>query len=90
VAYFRISKHGGRVPTVVNVAVHLENKQRVYFTEQNIQDRATNSPNTTLTAFFQLCQTGDFARTLMYADIPTYYTKNAARKKFERRREVKQ
>jgi len=70
--------------------VHLENGKRVYFTEQNIQDRATNPPSTTLIAFFQLCQTDDFAKTLMYADVPTYYTWNGTRKNFERGKEAKQ
>jgi len=74
-----------RDPTVV----HLENGQKVYFTEQNIQDRTTNSSNTALTAIFQLCQTDDFARTLMYTDIPTYYTWNATQKNFERRKRFK-
>jgi len=75
-----------RDPTVVHLAVYLENGQRVYFTEQNIQDRVTNPLSTTLTAFFQLCQRDDFARTFVYAGIPTNYTWNTTRKNFERRK----
>jgi len=78
-----------RDPTVVHLAVHLENRHRVYFTEQKIQDRTTNPPNETLPVFIQLCQTDDFTRTLMYADIPTYYTWNATQKNIERRKSGK-
>ena len=49
-----------RHPTVVHLAVHLENGQRVYFTEDNLLDRVDEPPNTTLTAFFVLCQKDDF------------------------------
>jgi hypothetical protein len=56
-----------RHPTVIHLSVHLENGQRVYFTENNAQERAARPPNTTLTAFFLLCQTDPFARTLLYS-----------------------
>ena len=42
-----------RSPAVVHLAVHLQNGQRVYFTETNVQQRALNPPDTTLTAFFR-------------------------------------
>lgn len=41
-----------RHPTVVHLAVHLENGQRVYFTEANAAQRAERPPATTLTKFF--------------------------------------
>lgn len=47
-----------RYPTVVHIyptAVHLENGQRVYFTTENVLQRAAEPPSTTLTAFFRLC-----------------------------------
>jgi hypothetical protein len=50
-----------RHPTVVHLNVHLENGQRVYFPAENYLERAAEPPNTTLTAFFQLCQQDDFA-----------------------------
>jgi hypothetical protein len=56
-----------RHPTVIHLSDHLENGQRVYFTENNAQERAARPPNTTLTAFFLLCQTDPFARTLLYS-----------------------
>ncbi|XP_034044527.1 uncharacterized protein LOC117526576 [Thalassophryne amazonica] len=63
-----------RYPTVVNLAVHLENGQRVYFTEETAQNVLEQPPETTLTAFFKLCQHDPFARTLLYADVPLFYT----------------
>ena len=41
-----------RHPTVVHLAVHLENGQRVYFTTENVLERAATPPPTTLTVFF--------------------------------------
>lgn len=65
-----------RSPTIVHLAVHLENGQRVYFTENNIQEVINNPPDTTLTAFFKLCAQDDFAKTLTYDRVPSYYTWN--------------
>lgn len=65
-----------RHPTVVRLAVHLENGQRVYFTADNVQQRAASPPVTTLLAFFKLCETDAFARTLLYSEVPTYNTWN--------------
>lgn len=74
-----------RYPTVVHLAVYLENVQRVYFTEDNLHDRVNEPPRTTLTAFFLLCQQDNFAKTLMYCDVLKYYTWDAPRKVFKRR-----
>ena len=75
-----------RYPAVVHLSVHLENGQRVYFRPENATSIADNPPNTTLTAFFSLCQSDSFARTLLYAQIPTYYTWNLTTKTFTKRR----
>ncbi|XP_036320445.1 uncharacterized protein LOC118734957 [Rhagoletis pomonella] len=48
-----------RYPTVVHLAVHLENGQRVYFTSEN---------------------------TLLYSEVPKFYTWNASAKKFQQAR----
>lgn len=62
-------------PPVVQLAVHLENGQRVYFRQAEAMRTATEeAPITTLTAFFNLCRVDDFARTLKYVDVPEYYT----------------
>ncbi|GFX90225.1 ATP-dependent DNA helicase [Trichonephila clavipes] len=46
-------------PAVVQLAIHLENGQRVFFTNETAIDRAINPPKTTLTAFFELCNRAD-------------------------------
>jgi hypothetical protein len=74
-----------RYPTVVHLAVHLENGQRVYFTEENVHEKVNEPPRTTLTAFFLLCQKDDFAKTLLYCDVPKYYTWDAPGKFFKLR-----
>ncbi|XP_060882070.1 uncharacterized protein LOC132953728 [Metopolophium dirhodum] len=63
-----------RFPAVVHLAVHLKNGQRVYFTNENVQERVARPPATTLTTFFQLCASDEFARTLLYSDVTHYYT----------------
>ncbi|XP_043863668.1 uncharacterized protein LOC122756901 [Drosophila mojavensis] len=76
-----------RYPTVVHLGVHLENGQRVYFTASNAAQRAQTPPATTLTSFFAICQHDPFARTLLYSEMPRYYTWNATSKKFQRRKQ---
>ncbi|XP_045453030.1 uncharacterized protein LOC123662192 [Melitaea cinxia] len=76
-----------RAPTVTHLAVHLENGQRVYFIENNVNDIVNNPRDTTLTAFFKLCAEDDFAKTLTYDKVPAYYTWNQNTKKFQRRKQ---
>jgi hypothetical protein len=76
-----------RAPTVIHLAVHLENGQRVYFSESNVSDVVDNPRDTTLTAFFKLCAEDEFAKTLTYDKIPSYYTWNQVGKKFNRRKQ---
>lgn len=74
-----------RFPAVIHLAVHLENGQRVYFyNNENLQDRLNNPSSTTLTAFFDLCKRDDFAKTLLYHEVPQYYVWE--RNSFSRRR----
>ncbi|GFS64754.1 ATP-dependent DNA helicase [Trichonephila clavipes] len=76
-----------RHPTVIHLAVHLENGQRVYFTADNVRARALVPPATTLTAFYSLCQDDLFAKTLLYSEVPKFYTWNASTKKFQHRKQ---
>lgn len=76
-----------RHPTVFHLAVHLENGQRVYFTAKNAVQQAQSPPPTTLTAFFVLCQNDLFAKTMLYEEVPAYFTWNASTKKFHRRKQ---
>ncbi|GFX79541.1 ATP-dependent DNA helicase [Trichonephila clavipes] len=74
-----------RHPTVIHLAVHLPNGERIYFTENNIRERMATPPKTTLTAFFQLCQNNAFSKTLLYVDVPRCYTWNVSLKEWKRR-----
>ncbi|GBP93561.1 hypothetical protein EVAR_90127_1 [Eumeta japonica] len=51
-----------RHPTVLQLAVHLENGQRVYFTTETAVQVAQNPRKTTLLAFFELCNEDEFAK----------------------------
>lgn len=75
-----------RFPPVTHLDVHLENGQRVYFDPSNIQEAMDNPKNTTLMAFFKLCQSDEFATTLLYEEVPAYYTFNKNNGTFQRRR----
>ncbi|GFR31324.1 helitron_like_N domain-containing protein [Trichonephila clavata] len=67
-----------RDPAVIHLAVHLENGQYVFFTNETAIDRAMNPPKTTLIGFIVLCNRadafGDFARKLLYSEVPQYIT----------------
>jgi hypothetical protein len=75
-----------RYPTVVHLSVHLENVQRIYFTPGNLQQLQA-APHKTLTAFIHLCRQDAFAKTPLYCDVRRYYTWNASRKQFQRRKQ---
>lgn len=62
-----------RFPSVLELDVHLPAQQTVYYAEHGAEHIAYHPPATTLTAYLQLCQTDDFARTLLYVDVPQYY-----------------
>ena len=62
-----------RFPTVFHLAVHLENGQRVYFTSNNLAQKLSSPPKTTLLAFFDLCKNDHFAKTLLYSEVCAYY-----------------
>ena len=83
---FRFPIHE-RYPTVEHLDVHLENGQRVYFSPTNVQNRLDNSPNTTLTGFFELCKKDTFARTLLYCDVPKYFRRDKSKRVFLRRKQ---
>lgn len=75
-----------RYPPVLHLSVHLENGQRVFFTEESARERAMQPQNTTLTSFFELCRNDHFATTLFYHELPKYYTWDALNKQFLRRK----
>lgn len=79
-----------RHPVVQHLAVHLENGQRIYFSStDNVQHILNHSKNTTLLAFFNLCQVDDFAKTLLYHEVPKYFTWDSNNHTFSRRKRGK-
>ncbi|GFR31820.1 helitron_like_N domain-containing protein [Trichonephila clavata] len=76
-----------RYPTVVHLAVHLENGQRAYFTSENVRARAMSPPPTTLTEFFTLSRNDTFALTLLYSEVPTYFKWNTSTRKLQHRKQ---
>ena len=70
--------------------MHLENGQRLYFTEQTALQQTLTAPKTALTDFFNLCNrqdgVGQFAKTLLYIGVPKYFTWNKQSKNWEQRK----
>ena len=61
---------------------------RMASTEDTAREQASGDPpKTMLTEFFVLCQSDDFARTLLYQEVPQYYT--WSRKTWNRRKQGK-
>ena len=79
-----------RKPTVCRLQIHLPGEQTVYF-DSNDKDesieRIERSERTKITAFFELNNNGDeFAKTLLYRDIPEHYTWDSKGRKWNRRK----
>ena len=84
--FFQFPIHS-HFPAVEHLHVHVENGQRVYFTEDTAASVAAAPPKaTTLTAFFSLCQHDGFAKTLLYVKVPTYYTWQSKTRSWSRRK----
>ncbi|CAE1250265.1 unnamed protein product [Acanthosepion pharaonis] len=60
-------------PEIVQLAAHLQNEELRYFSVNTTVDVAETSNDTTLKAFFKLCQQNEFTRTLLYYDVPSFY-----------------
>jgi len=76
-----------RHSNIVHLSVHLENGQKVYFTDENSRNVAVTPAHTTLKAFFELCREDEFSITLLYTELSKYYTWNTTSKKFHRRKQ---
>ncbi|GFW65339.1 uncharacterized protein TNCV_396051 [Trichonephila clavipes] len=59
----------------------------LFYRRDNVIHKIINPQKTTLMAFFELCQVDNFAKTLLYCEVPAYYVwKNS---KFYRRKKGK-
>ncbi|GBN64922.1 hypothetical protein AVEN_51852-1 [Araneus ventricosus] len=77
-----------RHPTVIQLSVHLENGQRVYFTTENVAQRAQAPEAAAHTSFFRLCTQDEFARILIHNEVPKFYTLSNGNKTWKRRKQV--
>uniref|UniRef100_A0A4Y0BJ30 Helitron_like_N domain-containing protein n=1 Tax=Anopheles funestus TaxID=62324 RepID=A0A4Y0BJ30_ANOFN len=60
--------------TVVTLPIHLENQQYVFYrANENLSCALNRGKRTMLTQFFLLAANDDFAKTLLYHDVPMYY-----------------
>ncbi|XP_035205933.1 uncharacterized protein LOC118180959 [Stegodyphus dumicola] len=85
--YRRRQPEDGEFTANINVrSVHLENGQRAYFTSANAIELAQAPQETALTSFFRICIEDEFARTLLYHQVPKYYTWDNVNKKWNRRK----
>ena len=73
-----------RHPSVEHLQIHLEHQHKLYFIEGKEEQAVSNEQVTTLTGFFDLCKVDDFARSLLYIDVPKYYI--WSKKKWRRRK----
>ena len=69
-------KMQSQFPNVVRLGVHLDGDQLVTFGESATAEQMgyIPKPTSTLEAFFHLNHVDPFARTLLYREIPAYYT----------------
>ena len=77
-------------PPVKSLAVHLPNAQDVYFSDKTDTIGAQNAllnSRTTLTEFFALNQEDERARSLLFQDIPKYYTWDDRARAWKRRKQ---
>ena len=77
-----------RHPSVMPLAVHEPQRQRVLFTPQSAQHVLDNASHTTLTAFFAKnaqVPPNDSTRQILYHDFPAHFTWNKRSKTWQRR-----
>ena len=72
-----------------SLEVHLENYQRIYFRPDQPNPAPVEPRATTLVKFFDLCRTDEFAQTLRYIQVPSYYTWQKGEKGWQRRKQGK-
>ena len=75
-----------REPGVEQLEVHLENSERVYFHPDHVLRRFQRPPLTTLKAWFLLNQEDEFARTLKYVEVPSYFRRADNSSPYQRRK----
>ncbi|XP_076043607.1 uncharacterized protein LOC143026723 [Oratosquilla oratoria] len=62
-------------PPITSLDLHLENENEIYYRETDLEHKISEQANqdTQLTAFFKLCKTNEFAKTLYYPEVPSHF-----------------
>ncbi len=77
-------------PNTYRLPVHLEDKQRVTINEkEDLAKVIEKNKNTKLTEFFKMNQTNELAKTLLYHQMPQYFSWDSANNKWKIRRQKK-
>ena len=79
---FKIHSH---FPAVIKLQIHLEDEQYITFKDDDDIDNLMESKNSQLMKYFEICKIDSFAKTLLYQEIPYYYTWNTKMKSWKRR-----
>ena len=74
-----------RFPPVIKLQLHLENQQPVVFEDQNVIEALEKNEKTQLTEFFKLNVNDSTANGILYPDIPSMYTWQTTKKKWQKR-----
>ena len=83
-------KTNSQYPNTTKLVVHLENQQNVIFDKSTeIKLVIEKNEKTQLTEFFHLNATDLFANSLLYYEIPKYYTWDNKNKKWNKRKKNK-
>ncbi|XP_056859714.1 uncharacterized protein LOC130508302 [Raphanus sativus] len=78
-----------RSTSVEKLTFHLPGKQHVIFRGKEKMEAVLSRKliqNTMFLAWFELCKVDSFAKTLLYVQIPNFYTFEKSKKKFKRRK----
>lgn len=73
-----------RYPAVIRLCVHKSEEQLVYFNERTASAKAKAPRDSTLTAFFKLCRTDEFARRLLYNEVASYFVWHPSAREWRR------
>ena len=71
-------------PPVIKLHVHLPGGQRIYYKPGELPEALAAQRDSTLMAFFILCTQDDFAKTLLYNEVPKFYTWDKSGRRWHR------
>ncbi|XP_076068429.1 uncharacterized protein LOC143040872 [Oratosquilla oratoria] len=62
-------------PPITSLDLHLKNENEIYYRETDLEHKISEQANhdTQLSAFFKLCKTNEFAKTLYNPEVPSHF-----------------